>query len=142
MKRLTLLRLGLSLGIMFVFLFAISFKYSRQAFAQDHVVAPSDLQKDVASASAAREKNQTRLEEFVFAPETQHALKSAHLDAGQVKNAIPQLSDDDLAQLSAKAEKAQRDFSAGRMSDRDLIIVLIAIAALILINCCRTLVAA
>jgi hypothetical protein len=125
--------ISLSLGILFVSLFSISFACPRQAFAQDHVVAPSDLQKDVAGASATRQKNQTRLEDFVSSPEAQRALKSAHIDTGQVKNAIPQLSDDDLAQLSARAEKAQRDFSAGRMSDRDLLIILIAVAALILI---------
>ena len=129
MKRFILL----PLGILFLFLFTISFTYPRQAFAQDHVVAPSDLQKDVAGASATRQKNKTQLEEFLSSSEAQHALKSAHLDAGQVKNAIPQLSDADLAQLSARAEKAQRDFSAGRMSDRDLLIILIAVAALILI---------
>jgi hypothetical protein len=129
MKRLTLL----PFGVLFVSLFAISFAYPQPILAQDHVVAPSDLQKDVARASATREKNQTRLEEFVSSPEAQHALKSAHLDAGQVKNAIPQLSDDDLAHLSSRAEKAQRDFSGGRMSDRDLLVILIAIAALILI---------
>ena len=121
------------LAIVFVSLFAILFACPRQAFAQDHVVAPSDLQKDVAGASATRQKNETRLEEFVSTPEAQRAMKSAHIDAGQVKNAIPQLSDDDLAQLSARAEKAQRDFSAGRISDRDLIIILIAIVALVLI---------
>ena len=120
------------LGILFVSLF-VSFTCARPAFAQDHVVAPTDLQKDVAGASATRQKNKTELEEFLSSSEAQRALKSAHMDAGQVKNAIPELSDDDLAQLSARAEKAQRDFSAGRMSDRDLIIILIAIAALILI---------
>ena len=121
------------LAILFVSLFTISFACPRQVFAQDHVVAPSDLQKDVAGASANRQKNQSKLEEFVSSPEAQHALKSAHVDAGQVKEAIPQLSDDELAQLSARAERARRDFSAGRMSDRDLIIILIAIAALVLI---------
>lgn len=133
MKRFILFRLGLPLGILFVSFFTISFAYPRQAFAQDHVVAPSDLQKDVAGASATRQKNQAQLQEFLSSSEAQRALKSAHLDAGQVKDAVPQLSDDDLAQLSARAEKAQRDFSAGRMSDRDLIIILIAIVALILI---------
>ena len=60
-------------------------------------------------------------------------MKSAHLDAGQVKNAIPNLNDEELADLSARSQKAQEDFAAGRMSDRDLIIILIAIVALILI---------
>ena len=38
-----------------------------------------------------------------------------------------------VAQLAARSQKAQTDFAAGNLSDRDLIIILIAIAALILI---------
>jgi hypothetical protein len=51
----------------------------------------------------------------------------------QVKQAVSGLSDDELARLASRASKAQADFAAGRMDDRDLIIILIAIAALILI---------
>jgi hypothetical protein len=50
-----------------------------------------------------------------------------------VKDAVSQLSDSELSQLSARASKAQADFAAGTLSDRDLIIILVAIAALILI---------
>jgi hypothetical protein len=60
-------------------------------------------------------------------------LKSAHLDANRVKNAIPNLNNEEMAELSARSEKAQEDFAAGRMSDRDLIIILLAVVALILI---------
>jgi hypothetical protein len=38
-----------------------------------------------------------------------------------------------VAQLAARAQKAQADFAAGSISDRDLIIILVCIAALILI---------
>jgi hypothetical protein len=55
------------------------------------------------------------------------------MDPAQVKTAVSTLSDQELAQLASRAEKAQADFAAGRLSDRDLIIILIAIAALILI---------
>lgn len=125
--------ISLCVGILFAVLFGMFLAAPRATPAQDHVIAPSDLQKDIAGASATRQKNQAQLEEFVASPEAQHALKSAHLDAGQVKNAIPQLNDDELAQLSARSEKAQKDFAGGTLSNRDLLIILVGLAALILI---------
>ena len=124
---------SLSIGLLFLCLFTITFATPRYAIAQDHVVAKSDIQKDVAASTSTRQKNQSQLENFVSSPEAQKALKSAHLDANQVKNAIPSLDDEELADLSARSEKAQADFAAGRISDRDLIIILLAVVALILI---------
>ena len=59
--------------------------------------------------------------------------KSVHVTYRQVDTAIQQLSSDDLARLSARSEIAQKDFAAGRLGDRDLIIICLAILALILI---------
>lgn len=106
---------------------------AQSAIAQDHVVTSSEIQKDVVASSSQRLKNQDQLENFVSTPEAQKALKSAHLDAVQVKSAISRLDDDEMAQLSARAASAQKDFAAGRISDRDLIIILLAVVALILI---------
>ena len=103
------------------------------AMAQDHVVSSAEIQKDVAASASLRQKNQAQLEQFISTPEAQKALKSAHVDAAQVKNAMSSLNDEELAQLSARSEQAQKDFVAGRLSDRDLIIILLAIVALILI---------
>jgi hypothetical protein len=50
-----------------------------------------------------------------------------------VKKAVASLSDAELAQLASRVQKAQADFAAGNLSDRDLIIILILIAGLILI---------
>jgi hypothetical protein len=69
----------------------------------------------------------------VSSPTAEKALKSAHVDGQQVKNAVSRLSDQELAQLAARASKAQADFAAGSLSDRDLIIILLAVVALILI---------
>jgi len=101
--------------------------------AQNHVVTPADLQKDVAGASFTRQKNLVQAEGFISSTEAQQAMKSAHINSQQVKNAIPQLNDDELAQLSARSEKAQKDFAAGNITDRDLLIILVGIAALVLI---------
>lgn len=103
------------------------------AIAQDHVVPSTEIQKDVATASSLRQKNQAQLEKFISTPGAQKALKSAHVDLVQVKNAISSLDDAELAQLSVRSEKAQNDFVAGRISDRDLIIILLGVVVLILL---------
>lgn len=100
---------------------------------QNHVVTSSDLQKDAAAVSASREKNRAQVESFLSSPQAQEAMKSAHVDSRQVKSAVAQLNDDELARLSARSAKAQKDFAAGTISDRDLIIIIVCIAALILI---------
>jgi hypothetical protein len=124
---------SLMFGISFLLLLSLALVTPRRTFAQDHLVAPSDLQKDAAAATADRQKNREQLDGFFSAPEAQRALNSAHIDSGQVRNAISELDDDDVAQLSARSEKAQKDFAAGTLSNRDLIIIILCIAALILI---------
>ncbi len=129
MKRL----LSFAIVPLFMLFFGLALATPQSACAQDHVVSPSDLQKDVSAASAAREQNRQQLQNFLSSPEAQRALRSAHMDSQQVKDAVSQLNDSDLARLSARSEKAQKDFAAGTLTDRDLIIILVAIAALILI---------
>jgi len=61
------------------------------------------------------------------------ALKSANLDYQKVDKAISKLSDEDLAKLAERSRQAQSDFAAGRISDRDLLwIILIALAIVVL----------
>lgn len=122
-----------SICVVCAFLLAWALVVPQSAVAQDHVVTPSEIQKDLAASSALRRKNQAQLESFVSSREAQKALKSAHVDLVQVKSAISSLDDDELAQLSARSENAKKDFVAGRISDRDLIIILLAVVALILI---------
>jgi len=122
-----------SLRIVCASLLAWALVVPQSAIAQDHVITPSEIQKDLAASSAVRRKNQAQLESFVSSPEAQKALKSAHVDLVQVKSAISTLDDDELAQLSTRSENAKKDFAAGRISDRDLIIILLGVVALILI---------
>jgi hypothetical protein len=112
---------------------AIVFMIPQDALAQNHVVSLAELQSATVASTAARQKNIETVREFVSSPTAEKALKSAHLDAQQVKNAVSQLNDQELAQLASRASKTQADFAAGTLSDRDLIIILVAIAALILI---------
>jgi len=103
------------------------------AQAAQHVVSPSDLKKAAVDASQARQKNLDTLNNFLSSDKAKEALESANIDPQQVKKAVAGLNDDELAKLAARAQKAQDDFAAGNIDDRDLLIILVCIAALILI---------
>ncbi len=98
-----------------------------------HVVSPSDLQQAAVQASAVRQQNVEKVREFFSSERADKALRSAHMNPEQVKNAVSTLDDAELAQLASRVNKAQADFAAGTLSDRDLIIILVAVAILILI---------
>jgi hypothetical protein len=55
------------------------------------------------------------------------------MDYQKVDQAISQVNDEDLARMADRSREVQKDFAAGRMSDRDLIIILLVAVALILI---------
>lgn len=101
--------------------------------AAEHVVSSAALQKAAVDASRARQQNLDTLKTFFSSEKAREALKSAHANPERVEKAVASLSDAELAQLASRVNKAQADFAAGKLSDRDLIIILVAIAALILI---------
>lgn len=103
------------------------------AQAAPHLVSPSDLTKAAAASSQQRQKDIDTLNHFLSSPEAQRALDSAHMNSQQVKKAVSGLSDEELAQLSNRANKAQMDFAAGNITDHDLLIILVCIAALVLV---------
>ncbi len=104
-------------------------------FAQnpEHVVSAADMQKAAVDAAKARQQNVDALKQFFSSDKARNAMQASQIDPQQVKSAISTLSDEELAQMAARANHAQQDFAAGRMSDHDLLIILVCIAALILI---------
>lgn len=112
---------------------ALMFVVPTQSFAQSHVVSPADLQKQVVASTNARQANLDTLSKTLASPKVENAMKAAKIDPAQVKTAMASLSDTELAQLTARANNAQSDFAGGNISDRDLLIILVGIAALILI---------
>ena len=99
----------------------------------NHLVSPSELQQAAVKASVARQQDRDEVQQFFSTEQAQKALKTAHLNPDQVKTAVSALDDAELAQLASRVQKAQANFAAGTLSDRDLIIILVAVAALILI---------
>ncbi len=101
--------------------------------AQSHVVSPADLQKELVTASQVRQHNVDTVQQFLSTPTAEKAMKSAKIDPQQVKTAVSTLDDQELAQIAARADRAQADFAAGALGERDLIWIILAIAVLILI---------
>jgi hypothetical protein len=100
---------------------------------KDHAVSSDQLRVDVQKSAATRQANEAAVREM-FASETgKKALNSAGIDYQKVDQAISQVNDEDLARMADRSREVQKDFAAGRMSDRDLIIILLVAVALILI---------
>lgn len=107
--------------------------FPQSLVAQDHVVSSADLQKDLQAAAANRQREIAQVDNFFSSSEARKALQSVHFDYRQVQNAVSSLNNADLARISARTERAQKDFAAGTLSNRDLIWIILGIAALILI---------
>jgi hypothetical protein len=108
---------------------------SRPASGQEkeHAVSTQDLRKDVQKASADRQVNEAAIRELLSTEQGQKALKSTGTDFTKVNHAVSQLSDEDAARLAAQSRAVQKDIAAGNLSDRDLLIIVVCIAALVLI---------
>jgi hypothetical protein len=114
--------------------FAPALRAQQSASADDtHLVSPTQLQQQVESTSAERHQNIATLTQFLSTPTAVGKMKSEHIDPTQVKNAIPSLSDDELADLSARATKAQQQFAAGSLSNNDLLIIILILVVVILV---------
>jgi hypothetical protein len=112
---------------------AMIFTVPQNLLADTHVVSPSDLQKQIVETTRNRQQNLTSVREFLSTTTAEKAMKSASIDPKKVQNAVSSLSDDELANLAQRADKAQADFAAGTLSNRDLIWIILAIAVLVLI---------
>ena len=108
---------------------------SRPASGQEkeHAVSTRDLRKDVQKASADRQANEAAIRELLITEQGQKAVKAAGADFTKVNQAVSQLTDEDAARLAVQSRAVQKDLAAGNLSDRDLLIIVVCIAALVLI---------
>lgn len=111
----------------------ILFVLTTSALAQSHVASQADIQKELVNATQTRQKNIQKIERLWESDEALKALEAARINPKQINAAISTLNDAELARLAARADKVDNDFAAGRLSDRDLLFVVLGIAALILI---------
>ena len=100
---------------------------------KQHVVSPGELSKDAARPAQTRQANEEAVRTLLSSDQGQKAIKSTGLDYQRVDKAVSQLSDEDLTKLAERSRQVQSDFAAGRISDRDMLwIILIAVAIVVL----------
>jgi CHASE3 domain sensor protein len=121
------------IDLAFIMLLAFVIVVPQDVFAQNHVVSPSQLQRDVASVSADRQQNINQVEQLLASPGGREALESRHIDYKQVRNAVPELNNQELARLAKMSNDANQRFAAGDITNRDLLWILVAVAVIILI---------
>jgi hypothetical protein len=101
--------------------------------AQTHVVSQADIHKELVNTAQTRQKNLEKTRRLFSSDETRKAMESAKMSPEKVDAAISMLSDDELARLASRADKIDQDFAAGRLDNRDLLFVILGVAALVLI---------
>ena len=100
---------------------------------RDHAVSVQELRQDVQKVADTRQSNEAAVRELLSTDAARKAMNSAGVDYKKVDQAVGQLNDQDLARLAQRSREAQKDFAAGTLSDRDLLIIILAVAALVLI---------
>jgi hypothetical protein len=101
--------------------------------AENHVVPLTELHRQMVSASEARQTRLAGVRKFFSQEPVQKALSTVKMDSEQVKQAVALLSDDELARLAARTDKAQADLAAGAMTNQQLTYVVIALATAVVI---------
>lgn len=104
-----------------------------QSTSDEHVVSSKALQQNLEASSATRQKNVETLKSFMGTPLAEKAMRDAKIDPVQVQNAIPTLSDRELANLSTRATDAQQKFAAGAISNDILVLIIVLVAVIIIV---------
>jgi hypothetical protein len=100
---------------------------------KDHALSTGQLRQDVRDAAQTRQANEATVRELFASEKGREALKSAGMDYQRVDAAISQVSDEELAKMAERSREVQKDFAAGRYTDRDLLLILLVAVALVLI---------
>src|SRR5262245_59172916 len=101
--------------------------------AQTHVVSQADIHKELVTAAQTRQQNLQKVKGLFSSEETRKAMEAAQINPERVDASVSTLSDEELARLASRADKLDQDFAAGRINERDLLIIILGIAALVLI---------
>jgi hypothetical protein len=121
------------LGLLFFSLLLTIFVFPLTLRAQSHVVSPVEIHNELVNATQTRQKNLEKAQSIFSSDAAKKALESARMNPEQITGAVSTLSDAELARLASRADKLEHDLAAGALTDRDLLIIILGIAALVLI---------
>jgi len=85
------------------------------------------------AAAASRAEKLARFDRLLLKDEVRSALQTAKLDPQQVSRAAAFLTDEELASLSERAVKIERDITAGALNNQQLTYIVIALATAVIV---------
>lgn len=100
---------------------------------EQHVVSATALQRAVAASVARRQAQVAAVEGFLSTAGARRAMRKAGLNYRVVRHAIPLLSQAEVANLAARASKAQQRFKAGSLTNQQLTYIIIALATAVIV---------
>ncbi len=101
--------------------------------AAEHVVGTAEIRNAIVEQSRLRQANLSRVQEFFSRGPAARALKGVPSIRGRIDRAVSGLDDQELAELAARVDKIQRDFSAGALTNQQLTYIVIALATAVII---------
>lgn len=103
------------------------------AGAAEHLVAPADVRGALGDAGAQRARDLARLDAALRSPLAARAAALAGADLSTVRAALPSLSDDELRDLTARADALRSDPASGLSHDVEELLVIFLIVALVIL---------
>jgi hypothetical protein len=100
----------------------------------EHLIPAAELQLQLAAAEYQRQSNVRDVERILEREDAQQLLAKAGLSAGEVREAIPQLDDETLANLAEQSRNVNEDVSAGFVGGIIILLILALVLAVILVR--------
>jgi hypothetical protein len=103
------------------------------AHAGDHLVAPQAAEERLLQQAEARRDGQAAVERALGSPEAEAAAAAVGADLGRVRAAVTTLSDEELAELAARAARLQTDPVAALDADIKTLLTIFLIVAIVIL---------
>lgn len=101
--------------------------------AEDHVVSTANLHQAVMSSAAVRQNSVRKVEGFLSSPVVQDVARKSGYNLKEVQQAIPSLSDQELARLVKTTNQVQSGFAAGALTHTQLTLIIAAAIVVVII---------
>lgn len=94
----------------------------------EHIVSRSELHEMAAEITVERQKNEEQNQGLLPTELASKALTRIHLNNTRIDKALSQLNEEDLNKLATQADQAASKVSGGKLSNRRLLFIVIALA--------------
>lgn len=100
----------------------------------EHLIPEAELQLQLATAELQRQANIREIEQVLDREDTQELLAKAGMTPSEVRQAIPQLDEETLANLADQSRQVNSDVAGGFVGGIIILLVLAVIIAVVLVR--------